>query len=107
MAGSLEPRKNHIQFLSAIELLSKDGVRVKARILGSAGWQNEQILEKINDLDPTHRQPVYLRFVEGLSPPEIGEVLGISSNTASVRVNRGLNELRKKTGYDDKNENNS
>jgi glycosyltransferase involved in cell wall biosynthesis len=50
MAGSLEPRKNHTQFLSAIELLSKEGVRVKARILGSAGWENEQILEKINDL---------------------------------------------------------
>jgi glycosyltransferase involved in cell wall biosynthesis len=50
MAGSLEPRKNHIQFLSAIELLSKEGVRVKARILGSAGWENEQILEKINGL---------------------------------------------------------
>ena len=50
MAGSLEPRKNHIQFLSAIEILSKEGTRVKARILGSAGWENERILEKINDL---------------------------------------------------------
>lgn len=50
MAGSLEPRKNHMQFLSAIELLAKDGVRVKARILGSAGWENEHILAKIHDL---------------------------------------------------------
>jgi glycosyltransferase involved in cell wall biosynthesis len=50
MAGSLEPRKNHMQFLSAIELLAKDGVRVKARILGSAGWENENILEKIHSL---------------------------------------------------------
>lgn len=50
MAGSLEPRKNHMQFLSAVELLAKDGVRVKARILGSAGWENEHILGKIHDL---------------------------------------------------------
>jgi glycosyltransferase involved in cell wall biosynthesis len=50
MAGSLEPRKNHMQFLSAVELLVKDGVRIKARILGSAGWDNEHILEKIHDL---------------------------------------------------------
>ncbi len=50
MAGSLEPRKNHMQFLSAIELLAMDGVRVKARILGSAGWENEHILAKIHDL---------------------------------------------------------
>lgn len=50
MAGSLEPRKNHMQFLSAIELLAMEGVRVKARILGSAGWENEHILAKIHDL---------------------------------------------------------
>jgi len=50
MAGSLEPRKNHIQFLSALELLVKDDARIKARILGSAGWENEHILEKIHDL---------------------------------------------------------
>ena len=50
MAGSLEPRKNHMQFLSAIELLVTDGVRVKARILGSAGWENEHILAKIHQL---------------------------------------------------------
>jgi glycosyltransferase involved in cell wall biosynthesis len=50
MAGSLEPRKNHMQFLSAIELLAKEGVGVKARILGSAGWENEHILAKIHDL---------------------------------------------------------
>jgi len=50
MAGSLEPRKNHLQFLNAIELLAKEGVIVKARILGSAGWNNEHILEKIYDL---------------------------------------------------------
>lgn len=50
MAGSLEPRKNHLQFLSALELLAEDGYRVKARILGSAGWENEHILEKIHSL---------------------------------------------------------
>jgi len=50
MAGSLEPRKNHLQFLSAIELLANDGLMVKARILGSAGWSNNHILNKIHDL---------------------------------------------------------
>ncbi len=50
MAGSLEPRKNHVQFLSALQLLINEGSRVKARILGSAGWNNEYILNKIYDL---------------------------------------------------------
>ena len=67
------------------------------------GAEGRYLLEKLNDLDIVHRQPVYLRFVEGLSPGEIGEILGISSNTASVRINRGLNELRKQTGYDNNN----
>ncbi len=50
MAGSLEPRKNHLQFLSAIQQLAGEGTKVKARILGSAGWNNEHILHKIHDL---------------------------------------------------------
>jgi alpha-1,2-rhamnosyltransferase len=50
MAGSLEPRKNHLQFLNAIELLANAGVNVKARILGSAGWNNEHIVERIHEL---------------------------------------------------------
>jgi RNA polymerase sigma factor (sigma-70 family) len=63
------------------------------------GAEGRYLLDKMNELAPAHRDPIYLRFVEGLSPPEIGKVLGISANAASVRVNRGLSELRKKTGY--------
>jgi len=65
------------------------------------GVEGRYLLDKINELIPVYRQPVYLRFVEDLSPPEIGEILGISVNAASVRINRGLIELRKKVGYSD------
>lgn len=58
------------------------------------------LLEKINELEGANREPVYLRFVEDLTPPEIGEILGITANAASVRINRGVAELRKKFGYD-------
>ncbi|MGH7249871.1 MAG: RNA polymerase sigma factor, partial [Minisyncoccia bacterium] len=61
--------------------------------------EGRYLLDKINELSPTFKEPVYLRFVEGLSPPEIGIILGISANAASVRVNRGILELRKITGY--------
>lgn len=50
MAGSLEPRKNHMQFLDALEIIAKAGTVVKARILGSAGWENERILKRIHEL---------------------------------------------------------
>ena len=50
MAGSLEPRKNHLQFLDALEIIARTGTSIKARILGSAGWENERILERIHEL---------------------------------------------------------
>ena len=64
--------------------------------------EGRYLLDKLNDLAPSYQHPVYLRFVEGLSPGEIGNILGITANAASVRVNRGLLEFRKKTGYDNK-----
>ena len=63
------------------------------------GAEGRFLLEKINELHPTYRDPVYMRFVEDLSPKEIGTILSISENATSVRINRGLEELRKITGY--------
>ncbi|MDE1975417.1 MAG: RNA polymerase sigma factor [Patescibacteria group bacterium] len=65
------------------------------------GAEGRFLVDAISKLAPSNRDAVYLRFVEGLSPPEIGKALGISSGAASVRVSRGLVELRKITGYDD------
>ena len=62
--------------------------------------EGRYVLDKISTLSKTYRDPVYLRFVEDLSPEEIGNILNISTNATSVRINRGLEELRKKTGYD-------
>ncbi len=62
----------------------------------STSAEGRYLMDKINELSPSYRDPVYLRYGEDLSPPEIGEILGISTNAASVRINRGLEELRKK-----------
>ena len=64
------------------------------------GSEGRFLMEKIKELNESYRQAVYLRYAEGLSPPEIGSVLGISANAASVRVNRGIQELRQLTGYE-------
>ncbi len=58
------------------------------------------LIDKIGKLSPGNKDAVYLRYVEGLSPPEIAKVLKISTNATSVRINRGVEELRKLTGYD-------
>lgn len=57
------------------------------------------LLEKIRELEDTYQEVVYLRFVEGLKPKEIGEMLGESANTVSVRITRGIQALRDLTGY--------
>jgi RNA polymerase sigma-70 factor (ECF subfamily) len=62
-----------------------------------AGIEGKYFIDKINEIEQSYRDPLYLRFVEDLSPSEIGEILGITANAASVRVNRGLVELRKKS----------
>lgn len=62
--------------------------------------EGKYILDKISELGETYQTPIYLRFVEDLSPQEIGEILNISANAVSVRINRGIEELRKITGYD-------
>lgn len=65
--------------------------------------EGRYLLENINKLAKSYRKAVYLRFVKGLTPPEIGIILKLSANAVSVRINRGLEQLRKITGYSKKN----
>lgn len=51
-------------------------------------------LAKLRELEPNDRKLITLRFVEGLSPREIGEILGQNENTVSVRLHRALKRLR-------------
>jgi RNA polymerase sigma-70 factor, ECF subfamily len=67
------------------------------------GAEGRYLLEKINELSPIYKDSVYLRYVENLTPQEIGKILNISANVAGVRVNRGIEELRKITGYNKEN----
>jgi RNA polymerase sigma-70 factor (ECF subfamily) len=64
------------------------------------GAEGRFLIDAIKRLPPSYRDPIQLRFVEGMSPPEIGKALGISTNAASVRLTRGVEELRKITGYE-------
>jgi RNA polymerase sigma-70 factor (ECF subfamily) len=51
-------------------------------------------LALLDRLDDRHRQAVTLRYVEGLSPREIAEITGETENAVSVRIHRGLAQLR-------------
>lgn len=59
------------------------------------------LLERLQELEPLYQQVVYLRYVEDLKPKEIAEILGESVNSISVRIHRGIKQLRKIAGYDE------
>jgi len=81
-------KKEGIDFMYCENFLDLE-MRAEARYL----------LDKLKQISQPNRQAVYLRFVEGLSPPEIGHILGISTDAASVRIYRGLSELKNITKY--------
>ncbi len=51
-------------------------------------------LAKLRELGEDDQKLITLRFVEGLSPGEIGEIVGQNENVVSVRVHRALKKLR-------------
>lgn len=53
------------------------------------------LAEKLKALKPMYQQVVYLRFIEEMKPYEIAEVIGVTPNVVSVRITRGLAELRR------------
>ena len=61
----------------------------------------QEALRVVETLDESSREAVLLRFVEGLSPKEIGQLSGESANVISVRLNRALKLVRSKMHTDD------
>lgn len=60
-----------------------------------AGRQVERVLESaIGELDPMYREVLVLRDVEGLSAPEVSEVLGISVEAVKSRLHRARVAVR-------------
>lgn len=52
------------------------------------------VLKKVEALEEPYRQAVIMRYVDGLAPQEIAEIIGESANNVSVRIVRGLEKLR-------------
>ncbi len=57
------------------------------------------VMDKVSLLPANDQQIIYLRFVEGLNPKDIGEILDVSSNVVSVRLIRAIERLRELTDY--------
>jgi len=99
-------RKKKTLSLDALAEESENGefalVEDGAQITLDLQSEGRFLLRKIQELDPLYQQVVYLRFVEGMLPKDIAEILGISPNAVSVRISRGIEQLREITGYSEK-----
>jgi RNA polymerase sigma-70 factor (ECF subfamily) len=52
------------------------------------------VKEVLQKLDDKYREPVFLRYIEEMSPKEIAKILDLSENVVSVRIHRGLKQLQ-------------
>ena len=52
------------------------------------------VLNIVNQLDEKYREAVLMRYVDELSPKEIAEITGDSENSISVKIHRGLKQLK-------------
>ena len=55
-------------------------------------------LEAIQNLEEPYREAVYLRYVEELPPREIARATGEPVNVISIRITRGMKQLRAALG---------
>ncbi len=52
-----------------------------------------EIMDKLQKLEEPYRTALVMRYVDGLEPKDIADMLGITANVASVRIHRGLKHL--------------
>lgn len=54
----------------------------------------QEVMDALGKLDEKYRDAVSLKYVSGLSVKEIASILKTSENVISVRIHRGLEQLR-------------
>ena len=56
----------------------------------------KRTLELIHEIPEAYREVIVLRFIDGLGPREISDLIEESENVVSVRIHRGLKLLRER-----------
>lgn len=54
----------------------------------------KEVTQKLDSLEDPYKTVLIMRFIDEFSPKEIAEVLGVTENVVSVRINRGLKKLK-------------
>jgi glycosyltransferase involved in cell wall biosynthesis len=61
-AGNLEPRKNLINVIEALEILHNSGIDIPLHIAGPQGWRNKDLFEKL-DQSPVRDNIKFLGYI--------------------------------------------
>jgi len=57
-------------------------------------FEGKRALAALQELPDPYREALSLRYIDGLSPREIGDIVGETENSVSVRIHRGLKKLK-------------
>lgn len=79
----------------SLEQMTNDGFDVADNADTLTTVQASLTVKAIRRLEPKYREAVSLRFIQELLPREIAQITGESENTISVRIHRGLEQIRK------------
>lgn len=82
----------------SLDALAENGYEPSDMHTASAETQSqlEEVLSVIGDLEEKDREVLLLRYVEGLDPKDIAEILEETANAVSVRINRAIERVQKK-----------
>ena len=79
---------------------SRDTTEVTESVAQTRAVQTEslEVLNLIGQLPEAYREPMILRFVEGMTGPEIAERTGLAPASVRVNIHRGMKMLREMLG---------
>ena len=88
-------RKHKTQSLDAIQESGVDFGDERGAVIAEAQMEASHVLRLLDKVDQKYREPVLLRYMEGMGTKEVAEILGETEGNASVLVHRGLEQLKK------------
>ncbi|HEY9283427.1 MAG TPA: sigma-70 family RNA polymerase sigma factor [Pyrinomonadaceae bacterium] len=79
---------------------SRETTEVTEAVAQTRAEQREavEVLNLIRQLPEAYREPMILRFVEGMTGPEIAERTGLQPASVRVNIHRGMKILRERLG---------
>lgn len=79
----------------SLDRLADDGYEPADPTDVEAKAVQQEVIDKLSEVDEPYRTSLVLRYVDGFRVKDIAELLGEQENTVSVRIRRGTELLKK------------